>query len=55
MSEQLKLEKLKARMEVYKAISCGGSVSKEWAMKNIFGFDSKNDVRKFKIDRIYGR
>jgi len=55
MSEQLKIEQLKAKIELVKCLNTGGSfVSPSWAMKNIFGFDSKNEIRKFKIDRIYG-
>lgn len=56
MSEKLKIEKLKSRMESFKALTSSeyGLISKKWAMKNILGIDSRNEARKFKIDSIYG-
>ncbi len=59
MSEQLKLEQLKARMEVAKIMTSSTygspSVSADWVMKNILGISNKGEIRKIKIDRIYGR
>ena len=59
MSEKEKIESLRSRAEAFKLMTSSiygtPDINVQWAMKNIMGFDSKNEIRKFKIDRIYGK
>lgn len=54
-NELLKIEALKSRIDLANIMSSSGFVSTDWVMKNVLGFNTKSEIRKFKIDRIYGK
>lgn len=44
---------MKERVDIMKTLMTHGYVDVNWAVKNILGFSTKSEHRKWKIDRIF--